>query len=292
MWWGSLLPDQQPQDSDSLVYESEPLTEPLEILGFPLAQLNVSSTATRANWVARLSNVSPDGQVTQVSGAGFNGTHRESARKPEDLVPSQTFPIDIKMHFTSWVFPVGHRIRLAVSNSQWPMFWPTPYAMTTTLALGGQGGARVTLPVIPKGEWRTPLFKQANTEPVLTGYETLDGGNISGYAAINEIQRNAETGDAIGYARNSGAYRYPWGTERFEEKIEHRTSDVNPANTSVNGTYSLEYVLKSRVIRFEQDVDFHSDLENFYLDFYRRVLVNGDLKHQKIWKETIPRNYQ
>ena len=30
----------------------------------------------------------------------------------------------------------GHRIRLAVTNAQFPMIWPTPYAMTTTLHLG------------------------------------------------------------------------------------------------------------------------------------------------------------
>ena len=41
------------------------------------------------------------------------------------------------MHFTSWVFPKGHRIRVAVNNAQWPMIWPTPYPMTTTLAIGG-----------------------------------------------------------------------------------------------------------------------------------------------------------
>jgi hypothetical protein len=136
------------------------------------------------------------------------------------------------------------------------------------------------------------LFKQPKTDPVLSGYETLDGGNITGYAAINEIQRNPETGDAKGYAKNSGAQRYPWGIERFDENIEHRSSDINPANTLVNGRYSLEYELENRVIRFEQDVNFHSDLDNFYLHFHRRVLVNGDLKHKKFWKETIPRDYQ
>ena len=138
MWWGSMAPDQQAMDDHGLVYESAPLQEPLEILGFPRALLQVSSDATRANWVARISNVSPSGEVTQVSGAGFNGTHRESAREPSDLVPGQVYELDIEMQFTSWVFPKGHRIRIAVSNSQWPMFWPTPHPMTSQLHLGGE----------------------------------------------------------------------------------------------------------------------------------------------------------
>ena len=138
MWWGSIPPDQQPMDDHSLVYDSEPLTESLEILGRPIAKLNVSASATRANWVVRISDVAPDGRVTQVAGAAFNGTHRNSAREPEDLVPGQVFPLEIETHFTSWVFPAGHRIRVAVSNAQWPMLWPTPYPFTSTLAVGGE----------------------------------------------------------------------------------------------------------------------------------------------------------
>lgn len=77
-----------------------------------------------------------------VASAGFNGAHRASARDPRSLVPAQMVCFDIEMHFTSRVFPEGHRIRLAVSNAQWPMIWPTPYAMTTSLHLGGDDPSR------------------------------------------------------------------------------------------------------------------------------------------------------
>ena len=104
MWWGSITPDQQPMDDHSLVYDSEPLAESIEILGRPVARFNVSADATRANWVVRISDVAPDGQVTQVAGAAFNGTHRNSAREPEDVVPGEVFPLEIRLHLTSWVF--------------------------------------------------------------------------------------------------------------------------------------------------------------------------------------------
>ena len=70
MWWGNIPPDQQPMDDESLVYDSEPLEAPLEILGFPLARLIVSADATRANWVVRISDLAPDGRVSQVTGSG------------------------------------------------------------------------------------------------------------------------------------------------------------------------------------------------------------------------------
>jgi hypothetical protein len=45
--------------------------------------------------------------------------------------------------------------------------------------------------------------------------KTLEAGNITGYAAIDEIQRIPPGGEAVGYT-NSGAQHYPWGIRRFE----------------------------------------------------------------------------
>ena len=292
MWWGSIAPDQQPMDEYSLVYDSEILDAPLEILGRPIARLRVSANATRANWVVRLSDVAPDGQVTQVVGAAFNGTHRISAREPSDIVPGEEFDLNIDLHFTSWVFPKGHRIRIAVSNAIWPMLWPTPMQMKSTLAIGGNNGSRIDLPVVLPGEEYTPSFKEPSSNPILSGYEVIDSGNISGYAAINSIQHDPDTGEEFGVATNTGATQYPWGIERFEEEIEHRTSDENPAYTSVIGRYKITEELKDRTLDFEQNVEFKSDEENFYLTFHRWVSVNGELYKEKVWKEVIPRDFQ
>lgn len=292
MWWGSVPPDQQPMDDDSLVYDSAPLEEPLEILGRPVARLNVSADATRANWVVRISDVAPDGQVTQVAGAAFNGTHRNSARDPEDLVPGEIFPLEIETHFTSWVFPKGHRIRVAISNGQWPMLWPTRDLTTTTLTIGGDNGAYVTLPVIPAGAERQPDLREPAENPYLAGYETLESGTSTGYASIRSIKRDPETGEAFGVAENGRARQFPWGIKRFEEVIEHRTSDTNPAQTSVVGRYTVAQELEGRTLEFEQRVEFVSDADNFHLTFHRWVKQDGELFAEKTWRETIARDYQ
>jgi putative CocE/NonD family hydrolase len=292
MWWGSVPPDQQPMDDYSLVYDSEVLAEPLEILGRPVAKLHVTASAPRANWVVRISDVAPDGKVTQVAGAAINGTHRLSAREPQDIEPGEPFSLELPLHFTSWVFPKGHRIRVAISNAQWPMLWPTPYPMETTLAIGGEKGASVVLPVVPSGKSSMPDFRAPAKNPQLAGFETLDAGNITGYAAITEIRRDPDTGEAVGVAHNSGATRYPWGVERFEEEIEHRTSDDEPARTSVIGRYKLTEELADRELEFEQRVEFSSDLQNFYLTITRSVSVDGSVYREKSWRETLPRDYQ
>src|SRR4029450_13176292 len=123
MGWGGGAPDQRPTDAFSLVYDTPPLEEDVEILGLPKAMLHAAADAPHVNWFARLNDVAPDGTVTQVAGAGQNGAHRVSAREPEAIVPGERFLLDIELHFTSWIFSKGHRIRFAVGNAQWPMIW-------------------------------------------------------------------------------------------------------------------------------------------------------------------------
>ena len=292
MWWGNIPPDQQSMDDYSLIYDSHPLDSPLEILGMPRAILKVSADVSRANWVVRICDVAPDGSVTQVGGAAFNGTHRKSAREPEDLIPGKVFPLEIEMHFTSWVFPKGHRIRFAINNAQWPMLWPTPYQMTTMLAIGGVEGARVELPVVPPADRPVPKFKLPEEGPSLPDYASVDSGNVSGYAEIKSIQRDEQNGAAFGIATNATSFRYPWGLEHFEERLEHRTSDLNPAETSVIGIYAVAIDLNDRTIRMEQNVVFKSDLKNFHMNFIRRFKVNDETLHEKQWNETFPRDFQ
>ena len=292
MWWGDVAHDQRPTDAYSLVYDTDPLESDTEILGLPIARLKVSADAPRANWMVRLSDVAPDGTVTQAAGAAFNGTHRNSAREPEDIVPGEEFTLDIEMHFTSWVFPRGHRVRFAVSNSQWPMLWPTPYLMTTTLRLGGADGSHVELPIVPPDDRESPAFQPPEPSPKYPGYETIDVGTSSGYGEISSVNRNPQTGEVTAIATNSGATRYPWGTETYHETIKHKTSDRHPENTSMTGTHHMEVKLDGRTLLWEGNLSFTSDRENFYYRYSRKISENGDLVREKSWQETIPRDYQ
>ncbi|NVJ97330.1 MAG: CocE/NonD family hydrolase [Alphaproteobacteria bacterium] len=291
MWWGSFAPDQQKMDDHSLVYDSAALSEPLGILGHANVQLQVSASASRANWIVRLSDIAPDGSVTQITGAAINGTHRFSASDPTDIVPGEVFPLDIKLHVTSWVFRPGHRIRLAVSNAMWPMLWPTPYPMETTLMLG-EGKSWLDLPVVPVMAASAPEFEEPEVSPELSGFGALEAGNTTGFAEIDTIYKDKVTGEVYGFAKNASTYRYPWGTSQFEEKIEHRTSDENPAKTSVFGNYAVTKKVTGRTLRVEQDVTFSSDAENFRLIFVRRFLENGVLRYEKTWDEIFPRDFQ
>ena len=292
MWWGDAAHDQRPTDAMSLVYDTEPLEEELEILGLPQVRLQVSADARQADWFARLSDVAPDGAVTQVAGAGMNGAHRESARSPKPLVPGQEISLEIEMHFTSWIFPKGHRIRLAINNSQWPMFWPTPYPMTARLRLGGDAATRLLLPVVPEASRPRAVFAPPEQDPQLAGFESLDTGNVSGYGEISSVDRNPQTRTTKVTARNTGGSRYPWGTERFEETITHEASDDHPEATSVRGEHRTTVELEDRTLVWEGVTSLRSDRMSFTYTYTRRLLRDGVLVREKTWEDVIPRDHQ
>ena len=292
MWWGDVAPDQKPSDAYGLVYDTEPLGHEVEILGFVRAFLNVSADAPHTNWFVRLNDVAPDGTVAQVAGAGFNGTHRKSAENPAPMKPGRGFPLEIEMHFTSWVFPKGHRIRLVVSNSQWPMFWPSPYAATTSLEIGGNRPTSVVLPVVPEGNRPRPEFLPPAENPSLAGFKSLDMGNTSGYGEIGLIEKNTRTKTTKIVATNTGATQYPWGKSTYREKITHQTQDDQPELTSMTGEHRITNELEDRTLTWEGKFLFQSDLENFYYTYTRRLLKDGKLVREKTWNDTLPRDFQ
>ena len=77
----------------------------------------------------------------------LNLTHRNSHEFPEPLVPGENYEIRLQLNDVAQVFPQGHRIRIALSNTLWPLFWPSPELVTLTL---DTEGSHLELPVRPQ----------------------------------------------------------------------------------------------------------------------------------------------
>ena len=287
-WWGELLPDQRPTDAFSLIYDSAPLKVDLTILGRPHAFLEASASAPLADWFVRLSDVAPDGSVTQVTGAGLNGAQRDSMSDPTDLDPGKSYPLDIEMHLTTWTFPKGHRIRLAVSNALWPMIWPTPYSMTTSLQLGGEKGSRLELPLVPPSMYATPHF--APPEPS----QDRSGFRSSGLPFPGEwkTERDELAGKTKLTWSGKSEEQYPWGTETDSEALVFETSDDHPETSSVRGETGIVMALKDSVLTWQGHLTLASDARNFYYKYTRDLLKDGKPLKQKTWEETVPRDHQ
>ncbi|MGH2547509.1 MAG: CocE/NonD family hydrolase, partial [Actinomycetota bacterium] len=215
-WWGELPVDQAPLDEMCLVYETEPLPDDVAIIGFPRTLLHAAVDAPLAHFFARLSDVAPDGRVTLVSGGGMNGAHRRSAERPEPLEPGVAEHLQVPMRFTSWVFPSGHRIRLAVSNHLWPMMWPTPHPMTMSLHVGDSS---LVLPVVPLEARSVPRFGSPTTTPVPA--DVTREGDIQPTAWT--VDRSGAT--AMALWRGEEESRFPWGRMRSIEYLRFKVSD-------------------------------------------------------------------
>lgn len=287
-WWGELLPDQRPADAYSLTYDSVPLNEDLTILGRPHALLRASSTAPLADWFARLSDVAPDGTVTQVTGAGLSGAQRESAADPKDMEANKTYSLNVEMHLTSWTFPKGHRIRLAVSNALWPMAWPTPYAMTTTLQLGTSEGSRLVLPLVPPSVYAAPEFNAP------APMEERKDMKAEGFPWPGEwkTERDELNGKTKVLWNGKSEETYPWGKETDTEALTYEADDNHSEISSVRGEAEIEMALKDRTLTWRGHLTLTSDAKNFYYKYVRELLQDGKQVKEKKWEETVPRDHQ
>jgi uncharacterized protein len=131
-----LAGDQRPGDALSLVFDSEPLAEPLEILGFPEAALELAVDRPSALVAVRLCDVFPDGTSALVTRGLLNLAHRESHEHPSALEPGRRYEVRVPLDFAAYSFPAGHRLRVAVSPTYWPWAWPSPDPVTLTLHAG------------------------------------------------------------------------------------------------------------------------------------------------------------
>ena len=287
-WWGELLSDVRPVDAFSLVYDSAPLPEDVAILGRPHALLRASATAPLADWFARLSDVAPDGTVTQITGAGINGAQRDSMSEPRDLEPGKVYALDIAMHLTSWVFPKGHRIRVAISNALWPMMLPTPYSMTTSLELGGNGGSRIVLPVVPEHGVAPPAFSPPEPSEQRADIKS-EGFPWPGEWTVERDEARHKT--AVHWKGQESA-EYPWGKEIDYEHLTYDADDAHPETCSVRGEAESVFTLKGRTLTWRGHLLVTTDQKNFYYKYTRELLKDGTMIKSKTWQETIARDHQ
>ncbi len=171
--WGAgggpngLARDLRPDEVFGPTYTSAPLTEPLSVLGVPEVVLHLAVSAPVATAVVRLTDVAPDGTSAQVSAGILNLTHRRSHEHPEALAPGRTEEIRVPMRPAGYRFAAGHRIRVSVASSAWPVIWPSPYPAEFELHHGPATPSRLVLPVVPPaggpGDVPVPVFKTTAT---------------------------------------------------------------------------------------------------------------------------------
>jgi len=288
-WWGDLHPDMRPFDAYSLVYDTRPLAHDTAIIGFPHLSLRAAASAPLADWVARLEDVAPDGRVTLVTGAALNGAQRHSMADPRSLAPGGSYTFSFDLHLASYVFPRGHRIRLALSNAMWPTLWPTPYPMITTVELGGKQPSWIELPRVPLQGRAPPPSLLSPPTPVASPPE-ITGGGFDWPGSYRVVR------DENGHARVlwQGGYHihYPWGGFTDAEKLTYSIDDAHPADASDIGEITNVQRVGDHTLIWRGHLSVRSDAHNFHYEYTRTLLRDGKPVIVRTWKKTIARDHQ
>jgi putative CocE/NonD family hydrolase len=163
-------PDRTPQDVKSLTYTTERLKTEVEVTGFPVVHLWVSSTATDGDFFAYLEEVTAEGAARYVTEGCLRASLRTMSAAPYDnlglpyhqafdtdigpLQPGEPVELVFSLEPTSIVFNKDHRIRLTIAcadadNAATPRLDPAP---TISIYRDKDKASFVSLPVVPKPE--------------------------------------------------------------------------------------------------------------------------------------------
>ena len=164
--------DRAEADQRLLTYTSEPLEADMEVTGYPVVTLYVTSSHADGAFLVYLEDVAPDGRVRYVTGGELRALHRKvSEDEPTyrmlmpnhtyrradgaPLVPGQVAELVIGLQPTSVLFRKGHRVRIAIAGHDEGVFTNVPSVRDETVAFEVQRNAehasRVELPVVASG---------------------------------------------------------------------------------------------------------------------------------------------
>lgn len=155
--------DQRPlaNRKDILVYNSQPMTEPLAIAGPVKMKLFAATDGPDTDWVVKLIDVAPDGFAFNVCEGIMRARYRNGVDKPALLKAGEMYEYEVDLVGTANVFLPGHRIRIDITSSHFPQFDRNPntgepfgssakvrVAKQTIFHAAGRA-SHIVLPVVP-----------------------------------------------------------------------------------------------------------------------------------------------
>jgi hypothetical protein len=231
------------------------LEGPLEIVGFPELELELAVYRPLALLCVRLCDVAPEGASLLITRGLLNLAHRDGHESPTPLEPGRRYTVLVGLDAIAHHFRAGHRIRVAVSPTYWPLAWPSPEPVTLTLFPGGD--TRLVLPVRPESsDHEAPQLPEPE-EPQAYAERTLR----------HDQGRRALVADQ---ASGRSVLRFDWdqgGRIRLEA-----------SGTELEYTSGVEYsIVEGEPLSARVDCDNGVALERGADDWYTRARATGTM---------------
>ncbi len=278
--------DQREEDGGALVFDSLPLQEDYEILGRPSLKLKLKSNKPVAMVAVRISDVAPDDRSTRVTYGLLNLTHRECHEYPTELEPGRVYEVTVPLNYIAQRFPAGHRMRVSVSSSYWPLVWPSPEPAMLTIY---PSESRLILPKRVAGERDT-------TSRILEKPEAL--GELDTELLVPahrewKVEHNLATNEvALNVVNNDPRYRLNHINLELRKDVTERYSYSNNDYETVKGKVESirEFRRDGWIVKTSTRTVLTSTRTHFLisatLDAYE-----GDVRvFSESYNETIPRD--
>ncbi len=275
------LPDDQRADEAySLVYTTPPFEQEIQILGWPQVVVHGSSSAQVATFVAKLADVAPDGHSALIVDGSLNGTRRESFTDPKPMTAGEVYELNIPMWPTGWVLKPGHRLRLAISSSDFPNLWPTPEKARNRVYRGGRYPSRVILPVVPESTLPPPQFAPLHQSP------SGDGDPETQQVIYDQFEG---TVTVAGHASGSTVLHDHLGRFSSERDFRCSASSREPAQASIVGMDKFVLEREEGTIEVVAESTIRATATAFHILINLNVTRNGRPFFHKEWTATEPR---
>jgi hypothetical protein len=222
IWMGPEFPgDQRQDDAGSLTFDGPALSQDFDLVGAPVLTLKFSVDQPVANVAVRLNSMWPDGAVSRLTYAVANLTHlhgEASHEHPQALEPGKVYTVQIQLDDVAYCIPKGHRLRVSLSTSYWPLIWPGPQPVVLTVHTGA---SHIDLPVRAKvrGEKALHLAPPEAAAPVRL--KTIDAPWNKRELTIDQAtgERSMVIEDDFGRSTNLEHGLTTWGRGRERYSI-------------------------------------------------------------------------
>ena len=124
--WGPVDQGATEDRQDVLVYNSQPMDEPLTFAGNVEARLFVSTDTPDADWAVKLIDVHPNGFAQNIARGILRGRYRESLLKPKAMVPGEVVEITVDLGPVAATIRKGHRLRVDICGADFPLYDRNP----------------------------------------------------------------------------------------------------------------------------------------------------------------------
>ncbi len=284
---GGLPLDQQIDGERSLVFETDPIDEPIVLLGSVQLDLSIARDRRNTQIAVRICDVAPDGKVAQVGLAIRNLALVDDLKTPLQYSENDAYSYIIKFPNKAYRFEADHRLRISISGSYWPLVWPSPNFSRLTLY---PDRCLLSIPIFPLEFATDGKLPEAESMHSLTDNHVIVADPV--------IERRIEV-DSNGRSRLD-SWRQPKRVIKFEEiNLEFgtetdalhtiQTDDLTSAKSEF--THQLNFCRNEWIVEVSSKAELTSTEESFRLRGILKIRENGNLIFSREWNSVVPRKY-